>query len=251
MKNAPIGIFDSGMGGLSVLRTARKLLPAENFLYYGDTAFAPYGTKEPQFVLERSRQVASQLINAGVKAIVIACNTATGVAAQTLREELTLPIIAMEPALKPASLLRHGGHVLVMATPVTLSQAKFALLMERYGEGAIPLPCPGLMDFVERLEMDGERLHAYFDELFAPYRKLQIDAVVLGCTHYSFLREAIGTHFLTGTPILDGNEGTVRQLARRLDAIDALRESGEGQVQLRTSSSDAAVIDKMKRLLAM
>lgn len=251
MKNAPIGIFDSGMGGLSVLRTARKLLPCEDFLYYGDTAYAPYGTKTPQFVLERSRRVASCLIHEGVKAIVIACNTATGVAAQTLREELTLPIIAMEPALKPASLLRHGGHVLVMATPVTLSQAKFALLMERYGEGAIPLPCPGLMDFVERLEMDGERLHAYFDELFAPYREMQIDAVVLGCTHYSFLREAIGTHFLPGTPILDGNEGTVRQLARRLDAIDALRAEGEGQVRLRTSSDDAAVIDKMKQLLAM
>lgn len=251
MKNAPIGIFDSGMGGLSVLRTARKLLPCEDFLYYGDTAYAPYGTKTPQFVLERSRRVASCLIHEGVKAIVIACNTATGVAAQTLREELTLPIIAMEPALKPASLLRHGGHVLVMATPVTLSQAKFALLMERYGEGAIPLPCPGLMDFVERLEMDGERLHAYFDELFAPYREMQIDAVVLGCTHYSFLREAIGTHFLPGTPILDGNEGTVRQLARRLDAIDALRAEGEGQVRLCTSSDDAAVIDKMKQLLAM
>ena len=251
MKHAPIGIFDSGMGGLSVLRTARKLLPCEAFIYYGDTAFAPYGTKTPAFVLERSREVTAYLMKEGVKAIVIACNTATGVAAQTLRAEYTLPIIAMEPALKPASLLRHGGHVLVMATPVTLSQAKFALLMERYGEGAIPLPCPGLMDFVERLEMDGERLHAYFNDLFEPYRGMQIDAVVLGCTHYSFLREAIAAHFPCGTPILDGNEGTVRQLARRLDEIGALRTQGEGNIRLCTSSTDNSVIDKMKQLLAM
>lgn len=250
-RDAPIGIFDSGMGGLSVLRTARALLPHEQFLYYGDTAYAPYGTKTPQFVLERARQVTALLRGESVKAIVIACNTATGVAAQTLRAENALPIIAMEPALKPASLMRHGGNVLVLATPVTLSQEKFAHLMERYGEGAIPLPCPGLMDFVERLELSGERLNAYFSELFAPYRDRQIDAVVLGCTHYSFLKRAIGAHFPPDTHILDGNEGTVRQLARRLDELGQLRTQGEGGVQLRTSSTDASVIDKMKQLLAM
>ena len=250
-SNAPIGIFDSGMGGLSVLRTARALLPHEHFLYYGDTAYAPYGTKTPAFILDRARRVTRLLLDEGVKAIVIACNTATGVAAQTLRAENELPIIAMEPALKPASLLRHGGRVLVMATPVTLGQDKFARLMAHYGEGAIPLPCPGLMDFVERLELSGERLHAYFDELFAPYRDMQIDAVVLGCTHYSFLRDAIAARFSPGTYILDGNEGTVCQLARRLEALGQLRGCGEGEIRLCSSSEDAAVIDKMKQLLAM
>ena len=147
--------------------------------------------------------------------------------------------------------MRHGGNVLVLATPVTLSQEKFAHLMERYGEGAIPLPCPGLMDFVERLELSGERLNAYFSELFAPARDRQIDAVVLGCTHYSFLKDAIGAHFPPDTHILDGNEGTVRQLARRLDELGQLRAGGEGGVQLRTSSTDASVVDKMKQLLAM
>ena len=247
----PIGVFDSGMGGLSVLRTARRLLPHERFLYYGDTAYAPYGTKSPQFVLERATQVVSILTRERVKAIVIACNTATGVAAQALREEMRLPIIAMEPALKPASLLRHGGHVLVMATPVTLGQEKFARLMEKYGEGVIPLPCPGLMDFVERLELSGPRLEAYLSELFSPYRSVQIDAVVLGCTHYSFLTEAVRAQFAPGTPVLDGNEGTVRQLTRRLEEIGQLRAQGEGEIRLLSSSEDAGVIDKMKRLLAM
>ena len=130
----PVGIFDSGVGGISVLRELRAQLPQENVIYYGDTAYAPYGTKPPEVVMARVRQVMAELLDRDVKAVVIACNTATSVAAATLRAEMTLPIIGMEPALKPAHQLRHGGRILVMATPLTLRLPKFEALMARYGE---------------------------------------------------------------------------------------------------------------------
>lgn len=250
-KDAPVGIFDSGVGGISVLREAVRLLPRERFLYYGDTAYAPYGTKTPQQVLQRVQEVVDLLLVRGIKALVIACNTATGVAAQALRDRLDIPVIGIEPALKPASLLRHGGCVLVMATPVTLSQEKFLSLMARYGEGAVALPCPGLMEFVERGETDSPALEDYLQRLFQPFRARQVDSVVLGCTHYAFLREQIARHFPAGTVLVDGNEGTVRQLRRRLEETGLLRDAGEGSVTLETSCDLPEVIEQMRRLLWM
>ena len=250
-KDAPVGIFDSGVGGISVLREAVRLLPRERFLYYGDTAYAPYGTKTPQQVLQRVEAVVDLLLARGIKALVIACNTATSVAAKALRERLDIPVIGMEPALKPASLLRHGGCVLVMATPVTLSQEKFLGLMARYGEGAVALPCPGLMEFVERGELDGPALDAYLRRLLESFETRQVDCVVLGCTHYAFLREQIARHFPAGTVLVDGNEGTVRQLRRRLTETGLLRESGQGSVTLETSCDRPQAVEQMRRLLQM
>ena len=186
LRDRPVGIFDSGVGGVSVLRELRAQLPLENVVYYGDTAHAPYGTKPPEVVMARVRQVMAELLNRNVKAVVIACNTATSVAAATLRAEMTLPIIGMEPALKPAYQLRHGGQVLVMATPLTLRLPKFAALMARYGEGASPLPCPGLMELVEAGHLNDAEVTAYLTQLFAPYAHTAVDAVVLGCTHCVF-----------------------------------------------------------------
>lgn len=245
-----IGIFDSGMGGLSVLRAVRKLLPREDFVYFGDTAYAPYGTKGKEDIIKRSRIVTTHLIAQGAKAIVIACNTASAVAAQTLREENTLPIIAMEPALKPAAQMRHGGNILVMATPVTLSQPKFGKLMEKYGEGVIPLPCPGLMDFVERMELDTPDLHVYLQRLLSPYQGKQLDAVVLGCTHYPFLRRAIAAHLPEGTPLIDGNDGTARQLKKLLADNGLESTQGEGRVRLESSCGDVRIIERMHELLS-
>jgi len=250
LSHNPIGVFDSGVGGISVLRTARVLLPGEDFIYYGDTAHAPYGTKPPEEVKGYVLRVAEHLMRQGAKAILIACNTATSVAAQTLRTSIDIPVIGMEPALKPAALLRHGGKILVMATPVTLRLPKFQRLMEQYGEGAYPVPCPGLMEFVERGDWEGEELRAHLKGLLAPFKDESVDAVVLGCTHYIFLRQLIQSMFPPKTAVLDGNIGTVRQLKHRLEEMKILRmrESG-GNVVLQTSGNPNEMIPRMNMLL--
>ena len=146
----PVGVFDSGVGGIGTLSALRRELPQEDFLYFGDTLHAPYGTKPREEVMACVTRVMTHLLLNHVKAVVIACNTATAVAAKELRETYDLPILGMEPALKPAHALRHGGRILVLATPMTLRLEKFQQLYARYGEGAIPLPCPGLMELVEQ-----------------------------------------------------------------------------------------------------
>ena len=252
LRERPVGIFDSGVGGISVLRELRAQLPQENVIYYGDTAYAPYGTKPPEAVMARVRQVMAELLNRDVKAVVIACNTATSVAAATLRAEMTLPIIGMEPALKPAHQLRHGGRILVMATPLTLRLPKFEALMARYGEGASPLPCPGLMELVEEGKLDGPEIEDYLHHLFAPYRDTPVDAVVLGCTHYVFLHPILRRLLPAETAILDGNAGAIRQLRRVLAERNALRPEGaSGRVELHTSGDEALVLPRMRQLLQL
>lgn len=247
----PIGIFDSGVGGVSVLREAIKVLPHEDFLYYGDTLNAPYGVKKPKEVECLASNVVDILLARSVKAIVIACNTATSAAAEGLRQTYpNLPIIGMEPALKPASEMRNHGMVLVLATPVTLQLPKFQHLMALYGQNAVPLPCPGLMDFVERGELHGDILDTYLNTCFAPYQNQPVDAVVLGCTHYVFLANEISRYFPAETHIIDGNQGTVRQLQRRLEYGDALNKKAEaGSVEFITSGIPEIMIPRMKQLL--
>ena len=250
-SQAPIGMFDSGVGGISVLREAVRALPGERFIFYGDTENAPYGTKDRKTVLALSQRVADMLLERGCKAILIACNTATSAAAATLRaEHPRIPIVAMEPAIKPASLIRRQGIVLSLATPGTIAGEKYAHLMAQYGEGVVSLPCPGLMEFAERGELSGDRLTRFLSGLLGPYQTQAVDAVVLGCTHYVFLKQVIGA-FFPGVPLIDGNAGTVRQLIRRLKEQDLLAdEASEGGVELLSSGGDAAV-ETMRRLLEM
>ena len=161
LKNAPIGFFDSGLGGLSVLRKALEMMPNENYIYYGDSKHAPYGEKTPQEIRSLSFNAIEFLIKKGAKAIVIACNTATSAAAHDLREYYKdIPIIGIEPALKPAIKLHETGSVIVMATKATLTQEKFKNLMDKYGEHreVIPLPCPGLVEFIEAGNLEGEEV---------------------------------------------------------------------------------------------
>jgi len=245
-KNSPIGVFDSGVGGIGTLAALRRELPGERFLFFGDTANAPYGTKTREEVMGCVSRIMDHLLNQDVKAVVIACNTATAVAAAELRARYDLPIIGIEPALKPASEIRREGSILVMATPMTLKLEKFRALYERYGEGAIPLPCPGLMELVER-EADDEA-RRYLLELFSPYDLNKVDAVVLGCTHYVFLRPLLKEILPPTVSVLDGNEGTARQLRRVLAARDLLAD-GEGRVQLETSGNPVLVLPVMQRLL--
>lgn len=248
---SPIGMFDSGVGGISVLREALRQLPHERFIFFGDTKNAPYGTKTKEEVLFLSRRVVENLLTMGCKAIVIACNTATSAAAAALRAEYPdIPIIAMEPALKPASLLHRDGMVLALATPGTIAGEKYAHLYALYGEGVVSLPCKGLMEFAERGELDTPALHDYLSDLFHPYAGKKVEAVVLGCTHYVFLKHAIGAHF-PSVPLIDGNEGTVRQLERRLKELGLLAPTDwAGGVRLLSSAGPEAseLMGKLLRL---
>lgn len=245
-RNKPIGVFDSGVGGIGTLAALRRELPQERFLFYGDTANAPYGTKSREEVMTCVSRIMDHLLENNVKAVVIACNTATAVAAAELRAKYELPIIGIEPALKPAHEMRREGSILVLATPMTLKLEKFRALYERYGEGAIPLPCPGLMELVER-EADDEA-RRYLLELFAPYDLTKVDAVVLGCTHYVFLRPILKEILPENVSVLDGNLGTARQLRRVLIQRDLLAD-GQGSVHLETSGDPAKVLPVMERLL--
>ena len=244
-KRDPVGVFDSGVGGISTLREMVRELPDERFIYYGDAANAPYGTKRSDEVIACVRGVVEQLIKKDIKALVIACNTATGAAASTLRRELSIPVIGMEPALKPASQVRKNGSVLVLATPLTLRQEKFENLMKQYGQGAVKVPCPGLMEIVEK--DDGVMALQYLQELFSRFNLDQVDAVVLGCTHYVFLKDMIRDLLPERIAITDGNAGTARQLKRVLSEADLLNEEGPGSVELETSGTqkDLELMDKL------
>nr|HML48996.1 aspartate/glutamate racemase family protein [Clostridia bacterium] len=190
------------------------------------------------------------LIAQNIKALVVACNTATSAAAAFLRQTLDLPVIGMEPALKPATQLRHGGAILVLATARTLSLPKFQKLMQLYGQGAVPVPCPGLVEFVERGVLRGEALCSFLRDLLKPFLNRQVDAVVLGCTHYVFVRDAIAGLFPPSTLVIDGNEGTVRQLRRVLMERDLLRAEGEGSIAFQTSGDPKVFLPLMESLLS-
>lgn len=246
-KRDPVGVFDSGVGGISTLREMIRELPDERFLYYGDMAHAPYGTRSTQEVIACVRNVVGQLMKKDIKALVIACNTATGAAAATLRRELSIPVIGMEPALKPASKARKNGSVLVLATPLTLHQEKFENLMKKYGEGAVKVPCPGLMELVEA--DDGAGAFQYLKELFSRYPADKVDAVVLGCTHYVFLKDMIRDLLPERIAITDGNAGTARQLRRVLEREGLLNDEGPGSVELETSGTKEQ-LELMRKLMA-
>ena len=249
MDRRPVGVFDSGTGGISLLRNLRRLLPGEVFIYYGDTKNAPYGIKTEAEILELAQNAVSFLLGSNVKAIVIACNTATSAAAKVLRSTLDIPIIGIEPALKPAELDWSGGEIAVLATPATLRQQKFLDLMTLYGSHAYPLPCPGLMEFAERGVTEGEELDCFLNKLFKPLAGKTLSGAVLGCTHYPFLAKAI-SKALPGVKLYDGNEGTARQLKRVLERNGLLSDAVSGEVRLYTSGDPEAVLPIMEKLLA-
>jgi len=215
--NGYVGVFDSGVGGISVLRELAETLPAESFVYFGDSANAPYGEKSRDQVARLSRGIVDRLLDEGVKAIVIACNTATSAAAASLRADYAhVPIIGVEPALKPATAHPGVKRILVMATPITLRLDKYQQLSERWGGGheVIDAPCPGLAARIEKGDLDSPDVFDLLEKLIGPYAG-SVDAVVLGCTHYPFIarqiREVVGD-----VPLFDGAHGTALQLQRKL-----------------------------------
>ena len=182
-KNKPVGVFDSGVGGISVLRELVRVMPNEDFIYFGDSVNAPYGTKSVSEIRELTIRNVEKLLEMGAKSIVVACNTATSAAVAVLRKMYPeLPLVGIEPAIKPAVLHKPDSRVVVMATPMTIKQEKFQRLMNMYKDKAeiVPLPCPGLMEFVEKGNFDGEDLYKYLTELFWSVNDKPIDSIVLG-----------------------------------------------------------------------
>ena len=219
MSDAPIGIFDSGVGGLSVLRHIQEELPYENLLYVADSAHAPYGGKAPQEIQARSIALTEFLVGQGAKAIVVACNTATAAAIGVLREQFGVPVIGMEPAVKPAVTATRSGIVGVLATTGTLKSAQFAALLESYGKSVrvVTQGCPGLVECVERGELDTSETRKLLLHYIEPLLAEGADTLVLGCTHYPFLKPLLEEHTAGKVALIDTGAAVARQVRRRIE----------------------------------
>lgn len=254
-SSQPIGVFDSGVGGISVLRELVKIMPQEDYLYFGDSKNAPYGTKKLEDVRELTIHNVEFLMEQGAKSIVVACNTATSAAVAVLRKKYPdLPLVGIEPAIKPAATQKPEARIVVMATPMTLRQEKFQKLMERYEKKIqiVPLPCPGLMEFIERGDLEGEGLRKYLTELFWSVDQEPIDGIVLGCTHYPFARKMIQKVVGEQVTIYDGGPGTAREMKRRLAEAGLLNEQKErGGVRFLNSRNTVEELALCERLLSL
>ena len=252
-KNMPIGFLDSGVGGLSVLREAIKLMPNEHYIYFGDSKNAPYGVKKVEEVKDLTYKAVEFLIDKGAKAIVIACNTATSAAVASLRVTYpSMPIVGIEPAVKPAVELNKEGSIIIMATPMTLKEKKFKHLISKYEDRAdiVSMPCPELVEYVESGNTKGNDVREYIEKKFEEYNKQGIAAVVLGCTHYPFVKDLIKEVVGDDIPVVDGGFGTSKELRRQLKEADLLTDSTEqGNIEIFNSSNDSSMIEISERLL--
>ena len=249
MNHRPIGVFDSGVGGISVLRQLQRLMPEENYLYFGDSANAPYGNRTTQQVQELTLQAADMLFSRGIKALVVACNTATAAAISLLREKYPDRIVVgIEPALKVAADRFPAGRVGIMATQITLREQKLQQLQERLpGLQVEKIWIPGLVELVEDGKADTPEAEALIRPVLAPYAG-RLDALVLGCTHYPFVKKTIARVLGEETLLLDGGEGTARRTKHCLEQAGLLH-SGPGSVQMENSLQDPQVLKTAMALL--
>lgn len=250
----PIGVFDSGIGGISVLSEMLQALPDERFVYAADSANAPYGTKSCECVRSLSLDVAQTIMAGGVKALVVACNTATSVAITDIRERYTIPVIGMEPALKPAVESGKNGKIVVMATPLTLKEEKFNSLFSRFNtdDSIIPLPCGGLVELIESEDESG--IKEFLQKLWLNIPVHEVSAVVLGCTHYCFIKKDLQEVVGPEIDIVDGNAGTVRHLHRTLQSAGLLNAKSandpiDKRVEFMTTGHDSKTIKICRRFL--
>ena len=246
-----IGVFDSGVGGLSVLRAIHVALPHEHLVYVADSGHAPYGDQSQAHITQRTLTVGRWLAEQGVKGITIACNTATVVAAKTLREQTHLPVVAIEPAIKPAVALTRSGVVGVLATRQTVQSAAVARLVEQHGADKRILlqACPGLAEQVERADLHSGETEALLRQFIEPLLAQGADTLVLGCTHYPFLQDTIQRLVGAQVTLLDPAEAVARELARRLADAACLSAPTElGTVQFFTSGDVAQAQAVMSHL---
>ena len=253
-SESPIAVLDSGIGGISVLKELVKLMPNEKFIYFGDFDNAPYGTKTMECVRDITVKNTKMLMELGAKAVVVACNTATGAAVRLLREMYPdFPIVGIEPAVKPAVADRPHPTVLIMATPLTLKQEKFEALLERVATPdakIIRLPCAGLMEIIDEGHVEGTEIDTYLEELFHEIPKDEVDAVVLGCTHYPHAKDAILKALGGNVHVYDGGLGTAKETKRRVENA-GLRaaQTQKGEVVFLNAEGHEEKIEIAKRFL--
>lgn len=242
IADAPIGVFDSGVGGISVLQHIHALLPHEQLMYVADSRYAPYGNKTPQEIQSRCFEIADFLIAKGVKAIVVACNTATAAAIDMMREKYSLPIIGMEPAVKPAAEASKNGVIGVLVTVGTLKSAQFAGLLESYGRNVkvVTQGCIGLVECIERGELRSDNTLNLLEQYCQPLLDEGADTIVLGCTHYPFVKPLIQQIVGQNVTLIDTGAAVAKHLQKRLAALDLLTQQHlAGSVRFWTNSQAA------------
>ena len=249
LNHFPIAVFDSGLGGLTILRALRSRLPHEDYFYFADTRFLPYGDRPEIFLRERGVLIAKALEKRGAKALVIACNTATAAAAEAIRACTSLPVVALEPGVKPAAGLTKTGAIGVLGTTRTLQSERFQRLVGNHAShlNVIAQACPGLAEAIEAQGPDSPQVAALLDIYVAPLAAAGVDVVVLGCTHYPWVAEAIAQRLPVGVYLLGTGEPVARQLARLLEA-GGLQGGGSGRLVVATSGAPQKVLATVDRL---
>lgn len=251
MKPGFIGVFDSGVGGISVLGELISYMPEEDFVYFGDSEHAPYGNKTVDEVRRLTLENVKMLADMGAKAIVVACNTATSAAINDLRGIYKMPVIGIEPAIKPAIEYKNNSVVLCMATAVTVHEEKFIELASHFSGRAtvVPLAANELAGLVESGEAHSEKTREYLKKILAPYVG-KVDSVVLGCTHYPFVKSEIAAIMGGSVKIFDGGRGTAKETERRLEKAGLKKEKGScGTVEIMNSLGTPEIIEFSKKLL--
>lgn len=256
MDTRPVGIFDSGMGGISLLRDAVRILPNENFIFYGDDLNAPYGDKTEQEILTLAGNAADFLISCGVKALVLACNTATSASINVLRKKLDVPVVSIEPAVKPACEHPGDGKIFMLATVATTHLSRYQALCSRMPDPGriINVGCSGLVNRIEQGITAPDAFDDILDKCLMQYHGMKADGIVLGCTHFIFIAEAIERyfkkHFSGECRLYDGNAPTARQLRRVLERSSLINCCGEGKVEFFTSGDREKLLPLFKEMFS-
>ena len=252
MDNNPIGVFDSGLGGLTVLKKIIEILPNEKYIYYADTDNVPYGTKPKEEVKIYIENAIKFLISKNVKAIVIACNTATSIAINDLRNKYDIPIIGIEPAVKPAIEKRNGKKVLIMATPTTIREEKLQNLVKKLNvsEEVDLIDMPKLVEFAEKMEFNSNEVKKYIEDRLKKYNLNNYSTLVLGCTHFPLFKESLLQVFSDGILIIDGSQGVANRLKDILENKNLL---GNNKLQINYYNSGKIAnkfdIEKYNRII--
>ncbi|MBC8008282.1 MAG: glutamate racemase [Prolixibacteraceae bacterium] len=226
----PIGVFDSGVGGLTILRAVRQALPCENLIYVADAAYVPYGDKSPAQIRDRAMEIGKFLAQRGAKVIVVACNTATAAAIDVLRAQLSVPVVGVEPAIKPAVAATRSGVVGVLATPATLASERYRSLIKRFAGNIriVAQACAGLAEHIERGDLDGERTEQLLRGFVDPLLTEHADVIVLGCTHYPLVTHIVQRIAGPGVAVIENGTAVAKEVARQLTLGGSARSGGTG-----------------------
>ena len=251
-SDSPIGIFDSGVGGLTILRAVRQALPCENLVYVADAAHVPYGEKSPQQIRDRAMAIGGFLVGQSAKIIVVACNTATAAAIDFLRERLSIPIVGVEPAVKPAVAATRSGVVGVLATPATLASERYRGLIGRFAAGVciVGQPCAGLAEHIERGQIDGERTEQLLRGFVEPLLAAHADVIVLGCTHYPLVAHIVQRIAGPDVAVIENGMAVAKEVVRQLALRGSARTTGPGSEVFWTSGSIQGIAPLLGELWA-